>query len=58
MILAEIYQGRRIKSAFFLTKEVGTADTWSGELDGSKFHIHSMKEPDYVMSLMSSYGAL
>lgn len=40
----------------FRTKEVGTADAWPGTLDNTPFHIFCMKEPDYVMSLMSSYG--
>ena len=25
-------------------------------MDGQRFHVFSMKEPDYVMNLMSSYG--
>lgn len=39
-------------------KEVGDVDAWAGALDGVKFHIHCLKEPDYVMSLMSSYVTL
>ena len=35
---------------------MGLVDCWAGELDRVKFHIHAMKEPDYVMSLMSTYG--
>ena len=42
----------------FADKEVGTADAWAGELDGVRFHVFSMKEPDYVMSLMATYGSL
>ena len=34
---------------------MGLVDCWAGELDRVKFHIHKMKEPDYVMSLMSTY---
>ena len=33
-----------------------TPTTTTGELDKVMFHIHAMKEPDYVMSLMSTYG--
>ena len=31
-------------------------DAWPGTIDGQRFHVFSMKEPDYVMNLMSSYG--
>ena len=37
-------------------KEVGNADSWAGQLDDVPFHVFAMKEPDYVMSLMSTYG--
>eukprot|EP00934_Nitzschia_sp_Nitz4_P007490 Nitzschia sp. Nitz4//scaffold526_size3785//2112//3756//NITZ4_009261-RA/size3785-processed-gene-0.3-mRNA-1//1//CDS//3329553959//7480//frame0 len=42
----------------FQTKEVGDVDAWGGVLDSVKFHVYCMKEPDYIMSLMSSYGTL
>ena len=42
--------------AHFDKKEVGAADSWPGQLDNVPFHVYAMKEPDYVMSLMSSYG--
>ena len=42
----------------FQNKEVGDVDSWPGILDGIKFHIYCLKEPDYVMSLMSTYGTL
>ena len=29
---------------------------WAGRLDDIPFHVYAMKEHDYVMSLMSSYG--
>ena len=32
-------------------------DSWAGKLDHVPFHIYSMKEPNYVISLMSTYGA-
>ena len=43
-------------SAYFADKDVGDADAWPGELDGVRFHLFCMKEPDYIMSLMSTYG--
>lgn len=42
----------------FADKDVGDADVWRGKLDGIPFRIYCMKEPDYIMSLMSSYGTL
>ena len=47
--------GEDIKS-HFADKEVGVTDAWAGKLDGVPFHIYMMKEPDYIMSLMSTYG--
>ena len=29
-----------------------------GKLDGVQFHLHCMREPDYIMSLMSTYGTM
>ena len=40
----------------FEDKEVGSADGLPGKLDGVPFHLFAMKEPDYVMQLMSTYG--
>ena len=40
----------------FKDKEVGDADSWAGQLDDVPFHVFGMKEPDYVMSLMSTNG--
>ena len=31
-------------------------DSWAGKLDDVPFHIYSMKEPDYVILLMATYG--
>ena len=31
-------------------------DSWKGLVDEVNFHIYAMKEPNYVMSLMSMYG--
>ena len=42
--------------AHFDGKEVGATDSWAGKLDDIPFHVYAMKEPDYVMSLMSTYG--
>ena len=42
----------------FEKKEVGDVDAWPGEMDGVKFHVFCMKEPNYVMSIMSTYGSL
>ncbi len=42
----------------FKGKEVGTAEAWGGMLEGSPFHLYCMKESDYVMTLMSTYGTL
>ena len=42
--------------AHFANKEVGDMDSWAGKLDDVPFHIYSMKEPDYVILLMSTNG--
>ena len=42
--------------AHFAYHEVGAVNAWPGHLDGVKFHVGCMKEPDYVMSLMTTYG--
>ena len=42
--------------AHFDDKEVGSVDTWPSVMDGIKFGVYCLKEPDYVMSLMSTYG--
>ena len=42
----------------FEGKEVGTAEALGRVLEGSPFHLYCMKEPDYVMTLMSTYGTL
>ena len=44
--------------AHFNDKEVGDLDAWPGNLEGVDFHVFVIKEPDYVMSLMSIYGTL
>ncbi len=47
--------GKSIKAHFF-NQEVGAVDAMHGSLEGVKVFIFAMKEPDYVMSLMSTYG--
>ena len=42
--------------AHFDNKDVGDVDTIEGTMDVVPFHIHAMKEPDYIMMLMSTYG--
>ena len=42
----------------FEGKEIGESDALQGELDGIKFHLVGMKEPDYVMMFMTTYGTL
>ena len=41
---------------YFDDKEVGYTNSLPGEMDGIPFHIYGLKEPDYVMKLMSTYG--
>ena len=48
-------KGDEIK-AHFNDKNVGDTDSWAGTFDNIPFHVYAMKEPDYVMSLMSTYG--
>ena len=42
----------------FKEKEIGTSDAHVGKLDGVHFEIHAMKEPDYTMMMMTTYGTL
>ena len=42
----------------FLNKEVGAVDAIKGRLDDVTIEIHCLKEPNYTMMLMSSYGTL
>jgi hypothetical protein len=43
-------------ASYFDDKDVGHSDALPGEIDGVRYHLFCMKEPDYVMSLMSTYG--
>ena len=49
-------KGDEIK-AHFEGLEVGTADAIKGTLDQIPFHVFAMKEPDYTMIVMSTYGS-
>ena len=40
----------------FADKEVGYSNAKKGVLNGVPFHLYAMKEPDYTMLLMSTYG--
>lgn len=42
----------------FESKDVGSVDALSGMMDGHSFHLYGLKEPDYVMTIMSTYGTL
>ena len=42
----------------FKDKEVDTVDAMKGYLNGVKVKVHCIKEPEYVMILMSSYSTL
>lgn len=44
--------------AHFQEKEVGAVDAWPGTLDGVPFHVVCMKETNYIMSLMTTYGTI
>ena len=39
-------------------KEISTTDSLPGTMDGVSFKIHCMKDEDYVMKLIATYGAL
>ena len=43
--------------AHFDFKEVGQTDCLPGTLEGMEFKVFCMKEEDYVMKLMATYGA-
>ena len=55
-ILAQIYiKGNAIKQ-HFNNKAVGDCDSWKDTMEEVPFHLYAMKQPDYIMSLMSMYG--
>ena len=43
---------------YFEDKEVGAMDSLKGKLHDVHYDIFCMKEPDYVMKIMSTYGGL
>jgi hypothetical protein len=49
--------GEAIK-AHFAQKEIGAVDCWNGTLDDQDVSVFCFKEPDYVMSIMSTYGTV
>ena len=40
----------------FDDKAVGNCDSWKGNMEEVPFHVYTIEEPDYVMSLISTYG--
>ena len=44
--------------AHFTEKGIGESDALQGMLGNVKFHVVAMKEPDYVMMFMTTYGTL
>ena len=48
-------KGGEVK-AHFSYLEVSAVNLWPSQLDGVMFHVSCMKELDYVMSLMTTYG--
>jgi hypothetical protein len=42
----------------FRNKAVGEVDCLNGMIDDIQYSIFGMKEPDYVMKIMTRYGAL
>ena len=44
--------------AHFVEKMVGETDVIHGELDSIPFYLYGMKDPNYVMQIMATYGAL
>ena len=42
--------------AHFDGKDVRDCDSWKGMMEVVPCHVYAMKEPNYIMSLMSTYG--
>ena len=53
--MAEAYQWR-YDWYTFQDKEVGEIYSWNGNLDDTPYDVFCLKEPDYVMKIMSNYG--
>ena len=48
-------EGKKVKQ-HFEDKDVRSLDALPGTLDNIPFYLMCLKEPDYVISLMSTYG--
>ena len=48
-------KGEQIKE-HFAGKEAGAFDAMKGKLQNTDFYIYGMKEPDYVLLFMTTYG--
>ena len=48
-------KGDDIKSHFD-GKNAGDCDAWKGQMDEVDIHVYAMKETNYGMSIMSTYG--
>ena len=44
--------------AHFAEKWIDESDALQGMVDDVEFHVVAMKEPDYVMMFMTTYGTL
>lgn len=44
--------------AYMAEKEVGSMDSLNGKMDNTPYDIFVLKEPDYSMKIMSTYGGL
>ncbi len=42
----------------FIQKEVGDTDAITDALDGIRYHLWGMKEPDFIMKMMATGGGL
>ena len=42
----------------FQDKEVGEIYSWNGNLEDTPYDVFCLKEPDYVMKIMATYGEL
>ena len=48
-------KGEEIKE-HFADKEPGSFDAMKGKMENTEFYVYGMKEPDYVLLFMTSYG--
>ena len=42
----------------FTEKKVGETDAICGELDSIPFYLYGLKEPNYMMQIMATYGTI